>query len=301
MKKLYLLLFPLFLFSAPTWGQKVSFAPKWKKGDAFKYFCFKNKYNPKNTNYKQDQDTIIVNFNVLTATKDGYTLALQYDYNKSLPPIFPLEGLSKVAHKVKQTSIELMLDSTGKYLEIKNWQELKKRCETELDEGKKLAKENEKGTWDYWRTKVQTKAQIEKMFAEDIEFFFMLYGSSFINNSKFEYEDEIKSPYGKDVLPANTELEARTDTENSALIEVKLFTLPDAQKAAAELKQYREAARQQEDHPKAIPDADLFDLQDYYVFLNNTQTGTHHTAMYLRYLKTGSKELIESFKFILAP
>ena len=301
MKKLYLLLFPLFLFSAPTWGQKVSFAPKWKKGDAFKYFCFKNKYNPKNTNYKQDQDTIIVNFNVLTATKDGYTLALQYDYNKSLPPIFPLEGLSKVAHKVKQTSIELMLDSTGKYIEIKNRQELKKRCETELDEGKKLAKENEKGTWDYWRTKVQTKAQIEKMFAEDIEFFFMLYGSSFINNSKFEYEDEIKSPYGKDMLPANTELEARTDTENSALIEVKLFTLPDAQKAAAELKQYREAARQQEDDPKAIPDADLFDLQDYYVFLNNTQTGTHHTAMYLRYLKTGSKELIESFKFILAP
>lgn len=301
MKKLYLLLFPLFLFSAPTWGQKVTFTPKWKKGDTFKYFYFKNKYNPKNTAYKQDQDTVVLDFNVVSAAKDGYTIALRYDYSKSLPPLYPPAGLGKVAEVVKQTKIELTLDGTGKYVEIKNWQELKKRCEAELEEGKKLATESEKGTWDYWRTKVQTQAQIEKMFAEDIEFFFMLYGSSFVNNSKFEYEDEIKSPYGKDMLPANTELEAKTDAENPALIEVKLFTLPDAQKAAAELKQYREAARQQEDDPKAIPDADLFDLQDYYVFLNNTQTGTHQTAMYLRYLKTGSKELIESYKFILIP
>lgn len=301
MKKLYLLLFPLFLFSAPSWGQKVTFTPKWKKGDAFKYFYFKNKYNPKNTAYKQDQDTVIVNFTVLNAANNGYLVSLKYDYSKSLAPKNPLEGLGKVEQAVKQSSIELALDSAGKYIEIKNWQELKKRCETELDEGKKLATENDKGTWDYWRTKVQTQAQIEKMFAEDIEFFFMLYGSSIVNNSKFEYEDAIKSPYGKDMLPANTELEAQTDADNSALIEVKLFTLPDAKKAAAELKQYREAARQQEDDPKAIPDADLFDLQDYYVFLNNTQTGTHKMAMYLRYLKTGSKELIESYKFILAP
>ena len=300
MKKLYTLLLAVGLCVVGN-AQMVKFAPLWKKGDAFKYFYFKNKYNPKNTAYKADQDTVVISFNITKADATGYTIAVQYDYSKSLPPLSPLEGLKKIAHDVKQTTIELSLDTLGNFVGLNNWQELKKRCEAKLDEGKKLAKDEEKGTWDYWRTKLQTKEQIEKLLADDFDFFFMIYGSELMRNTKFDYEDEIKSPFNANFLPANTNLETVDDADNANLVEVKMFTLPDSKKAAETLKQYRELARQQEDDPKAIPEADLFDLQDYYVFLYNIQTGHNQLTMYLRYLKTGSKELIESYKFMLVP
>jgi len=80
-----------------------------------------------------------------------------------------------------------------------------------------------------------------------------------------------------------------------------MFLVPDEEKGAEVLKSIKNAIRNQEDDPKAIPDAELLDIQDYYVYLHNTKTGTHHSAIYVRYLKQGSVENVESWKFILVP
>jgi hypothetical protein len=292
----------LFVFMACTAkggiSQNLNFTPRWKANDAFTYYYFKNKYHPKDSSYKQDADTSIASFKVLAVNSKGYEVELKYDYRKNLPPLFPAEGIKKIVKEVKTTSIVLTLDTSGKYVGIKNWQDLKKKCLAKVAIEKKNAKPEEKENWDYWGTKFDTQEQIEKYFSEDIEFFFMLYGSQLRRNRTFEYEDELKSPYSDEYLPANTSLEAKDDAQNPKLVEVKLFTLPNPD--TEEIKAIRTLIKSQVENPGIYTDADLFELQDYYVYLNNMETGTHNMAMYLRYLKEGPKELIESYKFILA-
>jgi hypothetical protein len=298
MRKLLILLFFVACTAKGGISQNLHFVPHWKTNDAFKYYYFNNKYHPKDSSYKQDTDTTIALFKVLAASAKGYEVELKYDYSKNLPPLFPAEGIKKIVKEVKTSPIILVLDTSGKYTGIKNWQDLKKKCLAKVAVEKKNAKAEDKETWDYWGTKFETQEQIEKYFGEDIEFFFMLYGSQLRRNRTFEYEDEIKNPYGDEYLPASTSLEAKDDTQDPKMVEVKLFTLPNAD--SDEIKAIRTLIKSQTENPSLYTDADLFDLQDYYVFVNNTQTGTHQMAMYVRYLKEGPKELVESYKFILA-
>lgn len=298
MKKLNILILLFTLITGQAIAQNVSFKAKWEKGDNFKYYLFYNKYNPKNKEYKANQDTTVIHFKVLETTSDNFLLEMKYDLSKRAPQPFPAKGLNKVVEEVQQKPILLLLDSNGKFTSIKNWQEVKQRCLAEIASQKTKAKKEDKELWDYWKTKMQTEADIEAFFVDDIEFFFMLYGSNLRNNAAIDYEDVIVY---KESMPANTHLVTKQDSVDASLVKVQLYTLPDTKKAAEQLHKYREMAKQQEDNPDAIPYAYLFDLQDYYEFVNATSTGTHKKALYLRYLKTGSKELIEQWEFKLVP
>lgn len=277
-------------------AQTHHFLPNWKANDVYSYYFFKNKYTPKDSTFKQDRDTVVATFKVLTTSKKGSEIELKYNYSKSIAPQYPLQGIALIVSDVKRAHpIVLQLDSTGKYIGLKNWEFLKTKCMEAADQTKKYSKGEDVAEVDYWKKKLDTKEELERYFAEDIEFFFMLYGSQLKRKSTFDYADEMKNPYNAEFLPATTTLETKDD---GAFIEVKLFTLPDVATGAQELAGIRQMIKQQVDNPELYTDATIFELQDYYVYLHNTGTGTHQTAIYLRYLKEGPKELIESWKFI---
>ncbi len=299
MKKLTLLIIiTLGICTSNLYAQNIAFKAGWKTGETFSYYLFRNKYNPLNKDYIKNKDTVVVNFKVLKVSSKGIDVEMRHSYNKLSPSPFPQQGLKNVIKQVKQTPIVLSLDSTGKFLSIKNWKEVKSRCNKKLSEGKANAMAKDKDMWDYWKTKVKTEEQIEQFFIKDIEFFFMIYGSVLKRNRTIDYEDQMISPYG-DILPAKTQLVIADDSVNNALVSVKFYTLPDGMKCGDLIKKYREMAREQEDDPDAIPDIALFDLQDYYEFLHNTKTSKHSYCTYLRYLKTGSKKLVEEWQFKL--
>lgn len=300
MSRIILFLSSFLFFVAQGFSQEVYFKPKWKTGDAFKYYYFINWYNPADTLYKQDKDTIIANLKVQKADATGFEVGLKYDYTKYKPP-YPPFGLKKIVGEVKKTTeIVLKLDSAGKYTGIKNIDALKQASLNKIAQLQKTATGYEKEEYATLKEKFTSPKNIEKYFAEDIEFFFMLYGSRLKRNKAFEYEDEIKNPFSPTPIPATVSLEAINDA-NPDFVEVKMFLVPDEEKGAEVLKSIKNAIRNQEDDPKAIPDAELLDIQDYYVYLHNTKTGTHHSAIYVRYLKQGSRENVESWKFILVP
>lgn len=288
------LLFFAFCFSNQINAQeKISFTAKWQKGKTYTYFLFHNKYNPKNSDYKRNHDTVIINFKTLENNNKGTLLEMKYDFSKAQQQ--EKQGLKKIIHTIQQTPIELQLDSNGKYQYIQNWQEVKLRCMAELANGKSNAPTNDKDIWDYWKTKVSTQEQIEKMFISDVEFFFMLFGSTLVKNKAFDYEDEMT--YGTDVLPANTRLTVKEDSANKKNILVELQTTPDAVKAINQLNQYRRMAKEQEDNPDAMPDKAMFDLQDFYKYAYLTTNSTLQFATYLRYTRKGTKELVEEWFF----
>lgn len=288
-----------FTLAACTLGgnaQTHHFLPNWKANDVYSYYFFKNKYTPKDSTYIQDKDTVIATFKVLSVSKKGTEIELKYNYTKSIEPLYATMGIAAFVKDVKKTQpIVLLLDSAGKYYGIKNWEQLKNKCFEVADQKKKYSKGEDVAELDYWKQKLDSKEEIEKYFAEEIEFFFMLYGSQLKRKSTFDYADEMKNPYNTEYLPATTTLETK---DENGLIEVKLFTLPDETNGAQELTGIRQMIKQQVDNPELYTNADIFELQDYYVYLHNTTTGTHQTAVYLRYLKEGPKELIESWKFI---
>lgn len=289
----------LFTFAACTLvgnAQTHHFLPNWKANDVYSYYFFKNKYTPKDSTYLQDKDTVIATFKVLTTSKKGSEVELRYDYTKSTPLIYQSSGIASFVKEVKKIHpIVLLLDSTGKYFGVKNWELLKTKCFEAADQKKRYSKGEDVAELEYWKQKLDSKEEIEKHFAEEIEFFFMLYGSQLKRKSTFDYADEMKNPYNTEYLPATTTLETKDDGD---FVEVKMFTLPDETNGAQELTGIRQMIKQQVDNPELYTNTDIFELQDYYVYLHNTNTGTHQTAVYLRYLKEGPKELIESWKFI---
>lgn len=292
------ILFLVFCFSNSINAQeKIAFTAKWQKGKTHSYFFFHNKYNPNNNSYKRNKDSVVVNFKALNTNTEGTLLEMKYDFSKVL--LIENEGLKKVVQKIKQTPIELQLDSNGKYQNIKNWQEVKLRCLAELSSGKSNAPSNDKDIWDYWKTKVNTKEQIEKLFMNDMEFFFMLFGSNLVKNKAFDYADEMT--YGNDVLPANTRLVVKEDSLDKKVIQVELFTLPDADKAIVQLNQYRRMAKEQEDNPESMPEKAMFDLQDFYRYSYHSTNKILNFSTYLRYTRNGSKELVEEYFFKLLP
>jgi hypothetical protein len=300
MNRRILLLSAFILFIINGFSQEIYFKPKWKANDVFKYYYFTNWYTPQDTLYRQDKDTITAVMTVLKADKTGFEVSLRYDYTRYTPP-YPPFGLKKVIAEVKKTTpITLKLDTTGKYTGIKNFDQIKQACAAKIADLQKTASASDKEEFNRLKEKFTVQKNIEKYFAEDIEFFFMLYGSRFKRNSAFEYEDELKNPFGTTPIPATVSLETVTDA-NPALVEVKMFLAPDEARGAELLKSIRKSIQGREDDPGAIPDDQLLDLQDYYVYLHNTQTGAHHSAIYVRYLKQGSKESVESWKFILVP
>lgn len=301
MKKLSVLILLLIAVGLTSINaQIITFKANWKKGDSFNYYLFHNKYNPNNKDYIKNKDTTIIHFKVVSNTKKGIVLEMLHDYSKRAIQPFTAKGLQKIVGDIKLTPIKLELDTNGKFIAIKNWREVRLRCQKEIASGKKSAPAQEKGTWDYWKGKLNTEVQLEKFFTTDIEFFFMLFGSKLKRNRTIDYEDQMMSPYG-DILPAKTQLITKDDSINTNLTKVQFYTLPDGMKCSDLIKKYREMARGQEDDPDAIPDIALFDLQDYYEFAHNTQTTIHTKSMYMRYVKTGSKKLIEEWQFILAP
>jgi len=288
MKKPTLLtLFLLAIGFTPINAQVITFKAKWKKGDTFSYYLFHNKYNPNNKEYIKNSNE-----------NSGIVVEMLHNYSKRAPQPFPAKGLKKVIENIKLTPVELKLDTNGKFMSIKNWREVRRFCFAEIAKGKNNAPAQEKETWNYWKTKVTTEKQIERYFVTDIEFFFMLYGSALKRNRTIDYEDQMVSPYG-DILPAKTQLVTTDDSANNKIVKVQFYTLPDGMKCGDLIKKYREIAREQEDNPDAIPDVALFDLQDYYKFVHNTQTTLHTKSEYMRYIKTGSKKLIEEYSFIL--
>lgn len=299
MRKITLtILFLVFCFSNSINAQeKIVFTAKWQKGKTYSYFFFYNKYNPKNSSYKRNKDSVIVNFEPLNINSEGALLEMKYDFSKV--QLLKSEGLKKVVQKIKQTPIELQLDSNGKYQYIKNWQEVRLRCFAELYNGKSNAPKNDKDIWDYWKTKVNTKEQIEKLFMDDMEFFFMLFGSNLVKNKAFDYADEMT--YSNDVLPANTHLTVKEDSLDNKVLQVELFTLPDAEKAITQLNQYRRMAKEQEDNPDIMPEKAMFDLQDFYKYSYHSTNKVLNFSTYLRYTRNGSKELIEEWFFRLLP
>lgn len=280
-------------------SQTVYFKPKWKAGTTLNYNFFKNRYNPKDSNYVQDTDTTLAKMKVVAANATGFEIQVVLDYTKRKKPTYPPAGLKKIVEEVKKKPIVLQLDTSGKYTGIKNWQEVKNNCLKLIEDEKKKAPEEEKGTWDYVITKVGSKEQIEKLFAGELEFFFMLYGSELRNNATHEYEDEMPNPYSPTPIFANTFVEVGEDAENKTWVEVNMFTTPDPVRAATQLQQITTLILGAEENDAEIA-APVFDVQDYYVYLNDTKSGTHRTAIYLRYLKSANKEEIESWKFILA-
>lgn len=279
-------------------SQNVYFKPKWKSGTVLTYHFFKNRYNPKDSNYVQDTDTTLAKMEVKAISSNGFEVQVVLDYSKRKKPVYPPAGLKKIVEAAKKKPVVLILDTSGKYSGIKNWQEIKTNCQKLIEEEKKNAPDDEKETWDYVSSKVATKEQIEKLFAGELEYFFMLYGSELRNNASHEYEDEMPNPYSPTPLLSNTVVEVAEDSENKTWVRVNIFTTPDPVRAATQLKQITSLILGAEEKDVEIAPP-VFDVQDYYVYLNDTQTGIHRTAIYLRYLKSANKEEVESWKFIL--
>lgn len=296
MNRLPLILATLFCISfSQLNAQNVTFKLSAKQGETLSYYLFHNKYNPNNRAFKRNTDTVVINFKLVRNLNKQSILEMEWDFSKETPTLFSLEGLKKIVKEVKQTPIELLLDSNGKYLSVNNWEVVKKRCVAKIEEGKAKASSQDKPTWDYWKTKVQTQEQIEQLFMSDIEFLFMLFGSELVVNKAFDYEDELL--YSKTVLPASTRLTVEEDSLNKKLLRVQLFTLPDPKKAEAQLNQYRKMAREQEDNPDVMPEKAMFDLQDFYRYTYDTTDNSLKNATYLRYIRTGTKELVEEWFF----
>lgn len=299
MRRFFPALLLITLFTNYAYTQDVNFSLHWKPNEVHKYYFFHNTYHPKDTTYTPDTDTTIAKFKVLAATKKGFEVELTYDFSKKNPPLYPPSGLKKIVSDAKKKPIVLQLDSSGKYEGVKNWQQLKTQCQALVEAEKKKAPDAEKGTWDYIGSKFATKEDIESLLVEDIEFFFMLYGSQLRNNRKMEYEDLLPNPYSDDPIPAITNLEVRNDLGVANHLEIKMVTIPDKAAAKNMLKMINELIMGGEPENTVIQ-GPIFDMEDVYVFLNNPFTGTHKTAVFARYLKSANNEKIESYKFILA-
>lgn len=295
MRKIFLLAFFL-LCATGAFAQALNFRPHWKVNETFSYYFFKNSYHPKDSAFAQDKDTVIATFKVLTVSNKGYEVQLKLDYAKSLKPVLPLVGMQKVIANVKKKkAMVIKLDTLGQYDSLKNWKEIKDECIKVIDAE---AKKDANSAWSSLKSKFSTREQIEKYFTRELQFYFLLYGSVLRRSDMIEYEDVLENPFdASETIPARVTLETK-EKPGPVTVEVSFFMVPDLVAGKDQITRIKDLVRKQEENPGALADEDLFDVQDYYVYLHNTKSGTHQNAIYVHYVKKGSKENVESWKFM---
>jgi hypothetical protein len=139
---------------------------------------------------------------------------------------------------------------------------------------------------------------MEKYFTRELQFFFLLYGSVLRRSDVIEYKDVLENPLNpSETIPADVTLETK-EKPGPVTVEVSFFMVLDLTAGKQQIEQIKDLIRKQEENPGALADEDLFDIQDYYVYLHNTKTGVHQNAIYVHYIKKGTKENVESWKFM---